>query len=444
MSVNIQRSDAENAYLDAFAVAEDTLPDAAWLEPMRKAARDRFAETGLPHRRMEAWRWTDLRTILDQGFPPALSERQEGAGGVAQNSAFAALDRHIVTFVDGYFRADLSDFDGLAGEVETVLLGAGLADAPGWLKDRFGQAFPDAEDTLSALNTAFLTGGIAISVPAGTKVAKPIELVFAGTGTAPETLNTRCLIHVAKGADVTVLDSHTGAGAGSYVANNWTEVFVEDGGRAQHVKVQAEAPDAVHLANLHAVVGAEADFRAFCLHTGARAARNQIQVRLAGEGGHANIASAYMLSGRQHCDTALMVDHAVAKCTSNELFKCVMDDHARGIFQGKIIVRPDAQQTDGMQMTKGLLLSETAEFDAKPELEIFADDVRCTHGATSGELDEDSMFYLRSRGIPVDEAKSLLIGAFIGEAIEEVVGDEIRDGLTAFVAHMRDQAKESI
>lgn len=443
MNVNIQRSDAENAYLDAFAVAQDTLPNADWLVPMREAARKRFSETGLPHRRMEDWRWTDLRTMLDQGFPPALSERPQTPVEVARETAFAPLDRHVIVFVDGYFRADLSGLEDLAGEVECVLLGAGLADAPGWLKDRFGQAFRDTDDTLSALNTAFLTGGIAIAVPAGAKVSKPVELVFASTGTAPETLNTRCLVHVGEGAEVTLLDSHIGEGEGRYVANNWTEVFVGAGGRAQHVKVQSDGLEAVHLANLHAVVGADADFRAFCLHTGARAARNQIKVRLEGEGGNTNIASAYMLSGRQHCDTALMVDHAVAKCTSNELFKCVMDDHARGIFQGKIIVRPDAQQTDGMQMTKGLLLSETAEFDAKPELEIFADDVRCTHGATSGELDEDLMFYLRSRGIPLDEAKSLLIAAFVGEAIEEIEGDEIQEAVTGFVARLRGHVQES-
>lgn len=444
MSTNIQRSEAENAYLDAFATAEEALPSAAWLAPMRTAARERFAETGLPHRRMEAWRWTDLRTMLDRGFPPALAEREDGLGAAARDTAFTALDRHVITFVDGYFRADLSDFEGLGSEAECIVLGAGLAAAPDWLKDTFGQAFPDTEDTLSELNTAFLTGGIAIAVPAGKKIAKPVELVYANTGTEPETLNTRCLVHVGEGAEVTILDSHMGKGDGRYVANTWTEVFIAAGGRAHHIKVQAEGPEAVHLANLHAVVGADAEFRAFCLNVGSQATRNQIQVRLEGEGGDTSIASAYVLSQRQHCDTALLVDHAVANCTSNELFKCVMDDRSRGIFQGKIIVRRDAQHTDGMQMSQALLLSETAEFDAKPELEIFADDVRCTHGATSGELDEDLMFYLRSRGIPADQAKSLLIGAFVGEAIEDIESEEIRDLLNGFVARVRGVARESL
>ena len=435
--MSVERSEAETAYLEAFDRASKVLPSAAWLEPARKAARDSFAETGLPHRRNEAWRWTDLRSLLDQGFPPALSGSAATVPDVAVLSPFAALERYVITFVDGHLRAELSNFEPLSAEAECLHIGDDLAGAPDWLRQHFGRAFADDQDALSALNTAFLTGGLAVSVPSGAKIEKPLELVFINTGTEPQTLNTRCLIVVGEGAEITLLETHTGIGAGRYVANSWTEVFLEKAAKAHHVKVQKEGRSAVHLANTHAVIGAKAAFKTLCLSAGAQTTRNQIKVRLEGEGGHIGIAGAYILTDRQHCDTALMVDHAVPECTSGELFKCVMDGHARGIFQGKIIVRPDAQKTDGMQMTQGLLLSETAEFDAKPELEIFADDVRCTHGATSGELDEDLMFYLRSRGIPADEAKSLLIGAFIGEAIEEVEAEDIRDQLNAFVTRLR-------
>lgn len=439
--MSIERSEAEKAYLDAFTEAGSVLPAAEWLEPARQAARDSFTETGLPHRRNEAWRWTDLRTVLDTGFPPALTGTQADVPESAK-SPFAELDRHVITFVDGHLRTDLSDYEGLSGDAECVRIDEGLGDAPQWLKDRFGTAFAEEHDTVSALNTVFLTGGVAVSVPDGVKIAKPLELVFINTGTEPQTLNTRCLLVLGDSAEITLLETHLGTGDGRYVANSMTEVFLGSGATAQHVKVQNEASAAVHLANTHSVIGAGATFNSLCLSAGAQTTRNQIKSRLEGEGGHVGIAGAYMLSGREHCDTALMVDHAVPECTSNELFKCVMDDHARGIFQGKIVVRPDAQKTDGMQMTQGLLLSETAEFDAKPELEIFADDVRCTHGATCGELDEELMFYLRSRGIRAEEAKSLLIAAFIGEAIDEVESEEIRDLLVTYVAELREGAGE--
>lgn len=435
--MQVERSDAENAYVAAFDAAKQALPAAGWHEPAREKARARLADNGLPHRRMEAWRWTDLRSVLDGEFPPALKQSEGDVSSLADVSAFSTLDRHVIVFVDGHMRADLSSFDGLTDQVEFVRLGDDLEAAPEWLQQHMGQAFPDLEDTLSDLNTAFLTDGVAVSVPGGVNVEKPVELVYINTGSKPETLNTRCLVVVGEGAEVTILETHSGSGDGRYVSNGWTEFHLAQGAKAHHVKVQDEGAGSVHLANLHGVIGADAELRTFCLNAGAETVRNQIKVRLDGEGGHTSIASAYLLGGQQHCDTALLVDHAVPRCTSNELFKCVMDDHARGIFQGKIIVRPDAQQTDGMQMSQGLLLSETAEFDAKPELEIFADDVRCTHGATSGELDEEPLFYLRSRGVPEDQARALLIGAFVGEAIEEVASEDLQDHLKAYVAKLR-------
>ncbi|MGI9415404.1 MAG: Fe-S cluster assembly protein SufD [Hyphomicrobiales bacterium] len=432
--MEVERSAAEAAYLEAFGSASEALPTAKWLEPAREAARTRFAETGLPHRRLEAWRWTDLRTIVDREFPP--SRTADGAVDAAtlDGSPFAGLDHYRAVFVDGHYQAGLSDIDGLSEQAECVLLAGGLDDAPAWLEQHFGQAYPQDDDALIALNTALMADGVALRVPEGRAVDKPLELVFIGTGASPQTLSTRNLILVEAGAEVTVLETHMGPSGGRYVANTATECIIRDGATLDHVKVQNESAEAIHLANLHAAIGAKAKFNTFALNAGSAVTRSQYRVKLGGEGGDTNIASAYMLADRQHCDTALLVDHAVAGCTSNELFKCVMDDTARGIFQGKIIVRPDAQQTDGMQMTQGLLLSEHAEFDAKPELEIFADDVRCTHGATSGELDEDLMFYLRSRGIAAEDAKALLIAAFVGEAIEQVSSEQLRGALNGFVA----------
>ena len=430
MDIKVERSAAEAAYLEAFGEA---LPTPAWLAPVREAAQAQFSEAGLPHRRLEAWRWTDLRTIVDREFPPSLNPSGSVDAAVLAKSPFAQLDCHRAVFVDGHFQAGLSDIDGLSGQAECVLFAAGLDAAPAWVEQHFGEAYPQEEDTLLALNTALMADGIALRVPEGTVVDKPLELVFIATGTSPQTLSTRNLIVAEAGSSVAVLETHIGTGTGRYVANTATECIVQDGATVDHVKVQDESTEAIHLANLNATIGAKGAFKTFILNAGSSVTRNHVRAKMAGEGGHADVSSAYMLSDRQHCDTSLLVDHAVAGCTSNELFKCVMDDRSRGIFQGKIIVRPDAQQTDGMQMSQGLLLSEHAEFDAKPELEIFADDVRCTHGATSGELDEDLMFYLRSRGIGAEDAKALLIAAFVGEAIELVSSEDVRDALNGYV-----------
>lgn len=427
-------SAAEAAYAEALGEAARVLPHASWLEPMRVAARDLVSESGLPHRRLESWRWTDLRTMLDTPFPPRLALTHGAGVAAAPRSPFAALDRSAVVFVDGEMRPDLSDWQQAAGELELCGLSGDLDTAPTWVRAGLGQGYGVEGDAVAALNGAFFADGMALRVPAGTALSRPLEFCFHATATEPQTLFTRLLVVVEAGASATLIETHRGADDGRYVANSIVEIVLEEGARLDHVRLQDEGEGAVHLANVHASIGAAATYNLFTLNAGARVARHQIFARLDGQGGHVDITGAYMLAARQHCDTSLRVDHAVAQCTSNELFKCVMDGHARGVFQGKIIVRPHAQKTDGMQMSQALLLSETAEFDAKPELEIFADDVRCTHGATSGELDEDLMFYLRSRGIPETEARTLLIAAFVGEAIDKVADEGVREILHAFAA----------
>jgi Fe-S cluster assembly protein SufD len=428
MNTPVQRSAAETAYTDAFDAAESVLPRAEWFQPVRSAARQHVTASGLPHRRMESWRWTDLRTLIDGEFPPRL-EIGEATASPALGNAFGACERHLAVFVDGRFEPSLSKLEGLDAGIELHHLGAGMEEAPDWLRGLLGNGYGGEDDTVKALNSSFFVDGIALRIGAGVKPSQPLELKFYNSGNMPQTIFTRIAILVDAEAEFTLLESHEGSSEGHYVANSVVELHVEDGGRLDHVKLQNESRTAVHLANIHASVGAAATYRNFILHAGSRVTRQQIFSKLAGEGGDLDVSGAYLLADNQHCDTALLVDHAVPGCTSNELFKCVMDDAARGVFQGKIVVRPDAQQTDGMQMSQALLLSERAEFNAKPELAIFADDVRCTHGATSGDLDEDLMFYLRSRGIPTSEAKALLIAAFVGSAVEQVAREDVRDAL---------------
>jgi Fe-S cluster assembly protein SufD len=364
----------------------------------------------LPHARMEDWRWTNLRVLVDKPYPPrikvpALANEIER---LLKSSPFAKIAGARVVFVNGRYEAAHSRFAGLT-------LTAGLAPAR-------------ADGPIVSLNKAFATDGIHLRLD-GT-ADTPVEIVHIATSGEPRTIATRNMIEIAANASATLVETHLGAG--EYLTNAVTEIIVNEGARLDRIKIQLEAKDAIHLAHALVTLKARATLRDFTLTSGARVNRQNGSYAFAGEGGDARISGAYLLAGRQHADTRLIVDHLVPKCTSREMFKCVMDGNARGIFQGKVVVARDAQKTDGKQSSHALLLSDTAEFDAKPELEIFADDVICGHGATSGDIDHNHLFYLRSRGIPEPVAKSMLIAAFVGEAFEHIDHDGIRAELVRF------------
>jgi Fe-S cluster assembly protein SufD len=426
MNVAVPRTKAESAYLEAVS-AGDAGPK--WLKGLRRAGYESFAGAGLPHRRLEDWKWFDLRQIADQAYPPAASGAAPAAevDALVARSPFAKLARARLVFVNGVFDEQRSQLPA-SGDVEFVRLAAN--DAPRWLTESVAA---DGKDPISALNAAFVSDGGAIRIAAGATADAPIEMVFVSTASEPSTLTTRNLVVLEGGASATIIETHLG-GDEAYVANSVTEARLGKGSRLDRVKLEAEGESAIHLANFHADVGENATLRDFTLTLGGRAVRQQGFVTVSGEGADVGVSGAYLLGGRQHADTRLVVDHAVPHGTSRELFKCVMDANARGVFQGKVIVRPGAQKTDGKQSSHALLLSEGAEFDAKPELEIYADDVVCGHGATSGELDETQLFYLNSRGIPEVEAKSLLIAAFVGESFDTVNNEAIRDELIRLAA----------
>ena len=365
----------------------------------RTPAEEAFG-LSLPHRRMEDWRWTDLRQLIDRPYPP----RQNVVAGKGD------VDRLVKS----------SSFASVAATRHVFVNGEGQGAAPA--------STLAADEPLLQLNQAFATTGAHLSL-SGT-VDTPIELVFVATRAEARTIATRNVIEVAAGSSATVIETHIGEGP--YLAIAVTEIILGEGARLDRIKVEHEAPEALHLSHTHVTLAKGAILRDFTLTSGARVNRQNGTYVFTGENADARVSGAYMLAGKQHADSRLVVDHQVPHCLSRELFKCVMDDHARGIFQGKVIVRKHAQKTDGKQSSHALLLSETAEFDAKPELEIFADDVVCGHGATSGDLNHDHVFYLRSRGIPEKEAKALLIAAFVGEAFETIEHDGIREALSAF------------
>ena len=286
------------------------------------------------------------------------------------------------------------------------------------------------DDVAVALNTAFMGDGALIHVAPGAALAQPIHLVFVNAGSEAASVFARSLVVIEDRARAMLLESHVGCSdASDHQVNAVLELKVGDAAHVDHIKITGEGAGALHVSSLIAAIGAHARFNEFLFTTGGGVVRNQAFVRFDGEGTVAGIRGATLLQGHQHADTTLVAEHAAAECTSREVFKSVLDEQGRSVFQGKIIVRPHAQKTDAKMATHALLLSETAEADNKPELEIFADDVQCGHGATSGALDQELLFYLKARGIPAKEAEALLIQAFVGEAVEGIEHAGLRDAL---------------
>ena len=369
---------------------------------LRAAAADAFRTLGLPGagrgRRPEAWKYTTLQPLGGLSFAPA--GRPDGA-------ILAAVEGPRLVFCGGLYREDLS----------TPVMGfAQFADEPD-----FGElSWPD-RDPMVALNTMLAEDGAVLTIPAGHD-AGPVLLIHSGIdGTSA---HPRHMIRLEQDARLTLVE--LSGGEGCYVHNPVTEIHVADGAALTHVRIQTEAPDAFHLATIYAAVAAGGTYDSFTLNVGGRIARTEIHAGLNGAGAVAHLNGAQLLTRSQHADFTSVVRHTAPKGTSRQTIKNVLAERSRGVFQGRIEVARGAQGTDGYQMNRALLLSPDAEIDTKPELEIFADDVKCSHGATVGELDADQLFYLRSRGIPDQEARSILVRAFLAEALDPVANDMAR------------------
>jgi Fe-S cluster assembly protein SufD len=423
-TVRSLKTAAEEGFAHDFAASRADLPG---LARERAAAFALFDGQGLPHRRVEEWKWSDLRGVMREAKPTAGAPR-DAAQVIARTAApaFPGLEAPRAVLVDGWRVAPL-DAGTLPKGIELRDLADALARGDRLLEAHFGRLHRDHAESVVELNAALFRSGAILHVDAGRRIEAPIHLdwIFA---TDDVTVLPRVLIVLGDGAEATVIESVRGPSKGLQV-NAVTEIVIGKGGRLNHVKLQAQSDDAVQVASTFVEIAADAAYETFTLQEGAAFAREQLFVRFIGEESAISLAGATMATGRQHLDTTLVVDHAVPGCVSRETYKYILGGEAEGVFQGKIIVRPDAQKTDGRMSARALLLEEGAEFDAKPELEIYADDVQCAHGATAGELDEDLMFYLQARGIPEAEAKALLIKAFVGEALEEVGNEHVRVAL---------------
>ena len=386
----------------------------AGLSAARQPAFARFTDAGLPHRRVEAYHYTDLRSLLKDAPPLA-----QAGGSAPSDAVFGELEALLITVVDGRPSGSLSsDLAGVSIRLKSDAPDDGLAA---------DSVFPESGDPVVALNAAFVDQTLHIAIAAGAVVAKPIHLRFVTT--AAVSAHARVVVSVADGAKATVIETHEGV-AGS-LANGVVEFVVGNDAQLDHMRINLVDHGATLLTTLGGRMGARSAVTSGNFVTGSALSRHQVFLRFEGEGSTATISGASLLKDRQHVDTTLVVDHAVPECVSREHFAHVLDDEATGVFQGKIIVRPHAQKTDGKMMSRAVLLHDGATMNNKPELEIFADDVQCGHGATVGALDDDLLFYLRARGLPKAEAEALMLQAFVGEALEMIPHEGVRETLEA-------------
>ena len=409
-------------------------PGPAFLAELRRGARERFAALGLPTTRLEDWRYTSLSGLAPLAFAAADPAAPLDPAALARLAGPPAGPRLV--FVNGRYRAALSTPGRLPPGAFAGSLAEALRERPAAVEPHLGRLAAVEGHAFAALNTAVFEDGAALLWPERASLADPVELVFVtvAAGAEPVAVAPRVLVAAGAGSDLTVAESHLGLAEGPTLTAAVTEVVVEEGARVDHYRIQDEAPRTYHLGALASRQAEESRFATHAIAVGAALSRSEVRAVLAGEGGEARVNGLYLAAGRQVVDNLSLIEHARPRCLSRETFKGVLDGESRAVFGGRIRVLEGAQKSDAYQLNSNLLLSEGAEVDTKPQLEILADDVKCGHGGTVGQLDEDALFYLRSRGIARERARGLLIYAFAGEMVELVRPRALRDRVARLVA----------
>lgn len=394
----------------------------AWLFPLRKAGMARFAELGFPTLHDEDWRFTNVAPLVKLPFRPALAASRDGLTAERLSEfTFGAMEATRLVFVNGHFVSDLSSRRIQQDGLKVKSLGAALAEDADLLENSLGRYAQDPTNAFSALNSAFFQDGGFIHLGSGKTLEKPVHLVFvshnAESGT---TAHPRNLIVLERNSRATVIESYVSTADSAYFTNAVTELVLGENAKLEHCKFQDESLSAFHIAAVHAHLGRNANLIAHSFATGARLSRNNIRTKLAAEGVECLLNGLYLTRDDQLADHHMIVEHAQPHCNSHEYYNGILDGRSKGVFHGRILVRQPAQKTDAKQTNKNLLLSDEATADTKPQLEIYADDVKCTHGATIGQLNDESIFYLRTRGIGAERARRMLIHAFAGEIIDRI------------------------
>jgi Fe-S cluster assembly protein SufD len=427
-------ANSPGVYLEKFSRFEREPSQPTWLLPMRKAGLARFSELGLPTIRHEDWRFTNTSAIAKLPFAPVFEAGNGVTAEQLNGFAFAQQSGSRLVFVNGHFAAKLSSVKNLPAGVKVGSLAAALASDAAFLEKHLGKYAASADNGFSALNQAFFLDGGFVHVPAGKIVEEPIQFIYVSTAKQGGTvIHPRNLVISEANSKVTILESYVSLGGSGYFTNAVTELFAGENAHLEFVKFQDEAADAFHMAAFHCEFGRASHVNVHSFALGAKLSRNNIRTKLAGEGLECVLNGLYITRNEQLADHHMIVEHAQPHCASHEYFNGILDDKSRGVFHGRILVQPIAQKTDAKQTNKNLLLSDDAGADTKPQLEIYADDVKCTHGATIGQLNDESIFYLRSRGIAPETARRMLIHAFAGEIIERIQHEPAREELDKLV-----------
>jgi len=398
----------------------------AWLPELRRRAFDRFTALGFPTTRDEDWHFTSVTPIAERTFrslkaAPTTLTLTDIEPWLVDGSW------HRLVFVNGRLEPSLSQFTEMPADVQISPLSEALREEPEWVGKHLGALAAFDRAAFTALNTAFMQDGTVIHIPRGEVVETPLHILHVVDAQADgAALHPRLLVVAEPHSRVSLVESFVGIGGGSYLTNGVSEIVIGDGARVDHYKVQREGIDAFHVDTTQVTQGRDTIYHSFSYASGAALSRTNIYTKLLGTGSEARLNGLYVIDGAQHADHQTFVEHIAESCSSRELYAGILDGSSHGVFNGKVYVDPLAQKTDGKQTNKALLLSPTARVDTKPQLEIFADDVKCTHGATIGRMDDQALFYLKSRGIGADNAKALLTYAFAAEPLETIEIDALR------------------
>lgn len=424
----------ENQYQVSFQQLQQhtRASEPAWFGRLRESAMDRFEQLGFPSVKEEEWKYTNVAPISKLNFKPALrSIDADALATSAELARFGYIEAQAsqLIFRNGVLLNDLSSLASLPGGVVAIDLAEAVADVKygELIREHLARSADYNANAFTALNTAFVSSGAFILVRKGTELRPPLHLNFITDPSDPDSANfPRVLIIAEENTRATVIESYASISDASYFTNAVVEIVLKDGARLEHYKVQRESLDAYHIATTSADLGPNSSYDSTTINFGAQLSRHDIHVKMANEGAECWVDGLYVVSSDQHTDTHSVIDHQQPHCTSHQLYKGILDGKSRAVFNGKIFVRHGAQKTDAMQTNKNLLLSNEARVDTKPQLEILADDVKCAHGAAVGQIEEDALFYLETRGIHPELAKNLLTYGFAEEVIGKIKVDSIR------------------
>ena len=423
-------NDAREAYYGRVDAARGRSAEPAWLTSRRVAAAHQLLAEGFPTTRDEDFRFTNVAPLATKAYPAAdVPPARASLDALRAEATVPGLDAHEIVFVNGRFAPELSSIDGIPAGVRLTSLASSIGADPALVESLWDRTIKFPMKGFTPLNTALAGDGAILVVDPEVVVERPIHLLFLSSAPVPFGASVRNLIRVGHHAQVRIVESYTGEAGQEYFTNAITELIGADESRIEYCRVQRESTSAHHVSGTHLHLGRAAVFASESLSLGGAIVRNDVNAVLAAEGISCTLNGLYLVDGDRLVDNHTTIDHAKPHCESHELYKGILDDRGRGVFNGKIFVREDAQKTDAKQTNQVMLLSDDATIDTKPQLEIFADDVKCTHGATIGQLDEAQKFYLKSRGIGEEHARAILLHAFAADIVERIEVEALRTHL---------------